>query len=1250
MKTNIIGVILFLSVLFTFSDINAQATPTQGSSAAQLATQLSVNGGFTITSPVITNGGNRQRGLFSNGIAGAGLDIDSGIILTTGRVNRSINSQSSVQGDDDEQSSTQYNDVDLIAIDTKANYDVVIYEYDFTIAGTEPKIFALDYQFASEEYPDYVCSDKNDIFGFFISGGDLTGTTNIASVGGNNVAVNYVNNGTVGASGDAALNPCVLTNTSSFNVNYVMDDNGTPADTSDDFLDTATNGPHHMMYNGFTKLLRAYTILRPGITYHMKMAIADTNDAVYDSGIFIAPIQIFDLPPKSDIDFDGVDDYVNSSPFFGGFTGSTMSAWIKLSNGFSATGDVCGQDNFKLYVDGSRRLKTRVRTGSPTYTYTLNMEDSSPADGWIGYLQVRINGGAWMQFPIGGFPTDWLTTEVGQPNTSVTFEANPGDTIDLKYDRNGATNNQTQQEAFTLTVEDGTQIHNSPIGTNKTNNTWTYTATCSGCAPVTTIETPNGSAPVLQRDLWYHATTKFDGTTGNVTLFLNGSQVWQGTGLGANLNLKDDTSDFAVGRSSAGTNNYFSGAIDEVKVYNKALIDNQIREQIYQEVENVGGKVHGSTIPKDIDNGSINWSDLVLYYDMDLIYDITLIDNSGAAKNGFLNNITSVMVQTAPLPYVANASGDWSTVGTWQNGSVWDITSLPNKDWAIVQVTNNSKVTTTASHTHLGLLVDLGSELEVQNDQLLQNTSYLELDGEIDLVGESQLIQTSNSDLAISSSGYIERDQDGKSNLYHYNYWSSPVNPINTTANNTSYTVSDILRDGTTPSSPQAINWIAGYDGATGNPISLAEFWIFKFDNSPDAYANWTHPQSTGTFSVGQGFTLKGSGAATATQNYTFVGKPNNGVIQHSIGGNNMSLLGNPYASALDAHAFINDNIGGNPSTTGALYFWEHWGGNSHNLDAYEGGYSSLNLTGHVMAVSDPMVSSNGSGTIVPKRYIPVGQGFMVYGDSDGGTVEFNNGQRAFEKESGGNSTFVRASEEVSTSSTSEESIDRVYFHFTTPEGTVRQLLLGVKEGLTQEIDYGYDAKRFNEQHTDCGWKITEEPYVIQGIGLIHEGLELPLSINVGTSGLCKFNVSSLADLDENIDVYFKDSELQTETRLEQNIAAEFTLDTGVYNNRFSVVFRTSEILNIDDEEFTPEDMVVYYNAQLGAISINNSKPFNASNIKVYNILGQEVLKSNKQYQGVTELLLPTQVSSGSYLVQFSYNDKVSVTKKIIIK
>ena len=54
-----------------------------------------------------------------------------------------------------------------------------------------------------------------------------------------------------------------------------------------------------------------------------------------------------------------------------------------------------------------------------------------------------------------------------------------------------------------------------------------------------------------------------------------------------------------------------------------------------------------------------------------------------------------------------------------------------------------------------------------------------------------------------------------------------------------------------------------------------------------------------------------GTGSITEAQNYTFVGKPNNGNISLAtqLVDDNLYLIGNPYASSIDADKFITENI-----------------------------------------------------------------------------------------------------------------------------------------------------------------------------------------------------------------------------------------------------------------------------------------------------------------------------------------------------
>ena len=656
------------------------------------------------------------------------------------------------------------------------------------------------------------------------------------------------------------------------------------------------------------------------------------------------------------------------------------------------------------------------------------------------------------------------------------------------------------------------------------------------------IVTPDVDAPVLVTKKWNHVAAIYNGASGGLDLFLNGNKVWTYTSLTGskidNSSTWNSDHDFEVGRNTELDNNYFKGDIYECRVYKKALTDTQLHHQINQEIENNGGNVRGVVLNRDI--AGLLWSDLELYYKMDIVNTGVTLDNSMSSMNGNLNNMRTYQDRTAPMPYVTKSGGDgnWSSNTNWLYGDVWDITGVHPAS-AIVKIEDNIEAST--GHETLGLLVDAGSKLEIKNNQELIISSYLKLDGTIDLVGESQLVQSLNSELDVTSSGLIERDQQGKGDIYSYNFWSSPVSPVNATAINEPYSIDEVLRDGTDVNNLQNIIWTTGYNGAPTTPITLSSYWLFTFDNQVEDYGSWQQVNQTQDVKVGLGYTMKGSGsgATSNSQNYTFVGKPNNGDISHALAAANTSLLGNPYPSALDADQFILDNIGvieedgdaiGAGVTTGALYFWEHFAtNNSHILAEYHGGYATYNLSGATMAIPDPMVSSNGTGSVLPKRYIPVGQGFFVEG-GEGGTVQFNNGQRVFQKESDGNSVFTKTSEIVasinSNVSPARSDINRLYFNVSFSNGLQRQILLAEKEGTTQGVDFGYDAKLLDLNPTDVSWSLADDTYVIQTIGEITDELEVPLHVKSVSEGVAHFSIEELQGIAPEVEIYFVDKQV----------------------------------------------------------------------------------------------------------------------------
>jgi hypothetical protein len=282
----------FLVVLFFFSQIHASSVIySQGSTALELANQIK-GVGITITNPTITHGDSSQRGIFSNGISGANLEIDSGIILTGMTVDESFTTNS--LPDTSLTPSGTYNDSDLQGIDNNAIYNPIIFEFDVTL-DSSTRLLLVDYQFASEEYNEYAGTIFNDSFGFFVSGGDLPLNTvyNIARVIDNQtyvsinnisnyapVTVNTVNNGTPGywtTQGYGATSGVDYTNSAFFIENDQNNNGGI--------------SPVKVEYDGLTHKLHAtLDNLTPGETYHFKIALADTGDSAFDTGVFINKI------------------------------------------------------------------------------------------------------------------------------------------------------------------------------------------------------------------------------------------------------------------------------------------------------------------------------------------------------------------------------------------------------------------------------------------------------------------------------------------------------------------------------------------------------------------------------------------------------------------------------------------------------------------------------------------------------------------------------------------------------------------------------------------------------------------------------------------------------------------------------------------------------------------------------------------------------------------------------------------------
>jgi len=190
-----LGCVIMLLALLSGSMGFAQ-TITPNQTAATLANNL-VGSGVTVSNATLVCPGN-ANGTFTSG--SGNLGIGSGILLTSGSASAVSNPASFFENTNN----GALGDANLSVLSGNATFDACVLEFDFVPNGDA---INFRYQFGSEEYPNYTCTQFNDVFGFFITGPGYLPNTNIALVPGTNipVAINSVNGGSATGSGHISI-------------------------------------------------------------------------------------------------------------------------------------------------------------------------------------------------------------------------------------------------------------------------------------------------------------------------------------------------------------------------------------------------------------------------------------------------------------------------------------------------------------------------------------------------------------------------------------------------------------------------------------------------------------------------------------------------------------------------------------------------------------------------------------------------------------------------------------------------------------------------------------------------------------------------------------------------------------------------------------------------------------------------------------------------------------------------------------
>lgn len=199
------------------------------------------------------------------------LGLENGLLLTTGQAINAIGpNQVTGGGPFTDNGAGGDDDLDYLSSEFGnglPSQNACVIELDVFVTANE---LTFEYVFGSEEYPEYVNDDFNDIFAFLISGPGITGDPNLN---------NQRNIATI-----PATNTPVQINSVNNLVNweyYRNNENSTSVE-----YDGLTTG-----FLGQPKNLVARSPVTPCNTYRLKLAIADRGDANFDSGVFISNLR-----------------------------------------------------------------------------------------------------------------------------------------------------------------------------------------------------------------------------------------------------------------------------------------------------------------------------------------------------------------------------------------------------------------------------------------------------------------------------------------------------------------------------------------------------------------------------------------------------------------------------------------------------------------------------------------------------------------------------------------------------------------------------------------------------------------------------------------------------------------------------------------------------------------------------------------------------------------------------------------------
>lgn len=223
---------------------------------------IGANSGLKITNITYT-GAPLSIGTFQTNASR--ISIKKGIILTTGTI---YDAKGPNTHPGKGQDLHKKGDAQLSRLCNNLTLDASILEFDFV---AQENTLEFQFVFASEEYPEFVNKGVNDVFGFFLTRISTKETINLARVPHTSdpVTVDQIN---------AKKNSELYIQNGIWNPNDILKWEQQPE---------LGEYAYTFQYDGLTQWLTASSTVIPGVKYHLKIAIADAGDGVFDSAVLL---------------------------------------------------------------------------------------------------------------------------------------------------------------------------------------------------------------------------------------------------------------------------------------------------------------------------------------------------------------------------------------------------------------------------------------------------------------------------------------------------------------------------------------------------------------------------------------------------------------------------------------------------------------------------------------------------------------------------------------------------------------------------------------------------------------------------------------------------------------------------------------------------------------------------------------------------------------------------------------------------